>query len=399
MPRKKRKMPKECVKSLEYRINYTANANNKYKSVIDGRGHVLKNVTIGSNGFINYCLAGTLKNIALVNVITPSKVDGLISSWGGAGAVVENVYISGNPVEAYKPYVITRIGGEITFRNVIYDVAGGALYEYVNTSFTSWTEAENPSDYVTEENVKQITDTFFTDNASLSFGSFAITDEGLTFNGNVVCMNNKYDVDLIDDSMSGTLGLVGAICEEENQQIELPYAIEGAENLTKISVLKSNTELVELPVSYQADNKFLVATSAIKELMSNNPDKATLKVYMEINDTVYLAQIQFLGVRNPLRIIDDVTDFDNFNTLSFDNTANGGTASDCYSYVFYKDIWYSGKAFDKTNDTFTNVYNGVIDGRGHILGQVTLSNSGLIINKFTGELKNLEITGVQYYSV
>lgn len=161
-------------------INYTADGNNNYASVIDGRGHVLKGVTVGSQGLVNYAVCNTLKNIAIVDAVNNSN-EGLIAAWARAGAIIQNVYISGTTP---RGAAFTRIAGKVTFTNVVYNVndGDGKLFNTVYTSFTSWTEATNVSDYVTATNVFAVSD----ETTDFNFGSFTMTDAGLTFNGKLV---------------------------------------------------------------------------------------------------------------------------------------------------------------------------------------------------------------------
>ena len=148
-------------------ITYVADSNNRYNGVIDGKGHVLKNVTIGSHGLINYAFIGTLKNIAIVDPIGPESSDGILGAWIGNGGTLENVYVSCSTIT--KANLFQRVGGEANFKNVIYKVStpsgdNGALYDAdsVYTSFTSWQAAGNISDYVSENNVIAVDGSFFT---------------------------------------------------------------------------------------------------------------------------------------------------------------------------------------------------------------------------------------------
>ena len=175
-------------------ITYTADGNNRYNGVIDGKGHVLKNVTIGSHGLINYAFVGTLKNLAIINPIGPASSDGIIATWVGNNATVENVYISCSAIN--NGAMFRLVGGKANFNNVIVNVqkpdgSAGTLYNTVYTSFTSWTQAENVSDYVSENNVIAIDDDFFTTYAdglpeAWDGTGFKIKTDGLYLNNNLI---------------------------------------------------------------------------------------------------------------------------------------------------------------------------------------------------------------------
>ena len=82
----------------------------------------------------------------------------------------------------------------------------------------------------------------------------------------------------------------------------------------------------------------------------------------------------------------------NFNTLFFDNSANGGSQYDYYNYVFANNITGGAVSYEAS---VHNHYSGTIDGRGHVIENLDLSGAAYgLINYKAGNgavIKNLAL--------
>ncbi|MBQ6921793.1 MAG: hypothetical protein IJQ66_01760, partial [Clostridia bacterium] len=293
-------------------VTYAVDGNNRYNGVIDGRGHVLKNVTIGSHGLINYAFVGTLKNIAIVDPLGPENSDGILGAWIGDGGTLENVYVSCLTVR--KANLFQRVGGEANFKNVIYKVSSpsgdnGALYDAdsVYTSFTSWQAAENVSDYVSENNAIAVDNGLFTTYADglpevWSGTGFVLEDNKLMYFDYILMINL---VPKVGDKVSAYLEAQG----EDEQVISLPYSI------GEISNFKIGGKAI--PATHISDTDIISINIADLNGLSKNVE---LDCTFESEGATYYIKLYYTDY--VLRTADDITE--KFDTAYYDNTANGG---------------------------------------------------------------------------
>ncbi len=152
-------------------VENKANPSNGLVAHFDGRGHALTNLTIKGYGLLGNYFNGTFKNTVVKVSSVQTETKGLISGQS-ANCSMSNIYVEADATGSNAKSVFRGVYGGCSFTNMVINVKG---FEDV----FSGTPA-------TETNVVSVTETFFTDNASLNYGSFAITEQGLTFNGKLV---------------------------------------------------------------------------------------------------------------------------------------------------------------------------------------------------------------------
>ena len=95
---------------------YTSTADAGFIGTFDGRGHTISNVNVGAGGLFDGIGAGTVKNLALVNVIgTGSAIASETHE-----CTIENVFVSSNSCLKAFNYV-----GDSSFKNIIVVLPGG----------------------------------------------------------------------------------------------------------------------------------------------------------------------------------------------------------------------------------------------------------------------------------
>ena len=164
---------------------------NKYDGVIDGRGHMLKNLTIDGSGE-NYGLINTvaangavIKNIAFVDMISPRT----FITHTASGITLENVFVSG--VAGWGELFSVLKGDGATLNNVILKNNGGDPYSINGESIYD----EDGGGTLTKNNYIKVTDNFFTTYAdglgeAWDDSGFTIESDGLYFNGTMILANS-----------------------------------------------------------------------------------------------------------------------------------------------------------------------------------------------------------------
>ena len=164
---------------------------NKYDGVIDGRGHVLKNLTIDDSGE-NYGLINTvaangavIKNIAFVDMISPRT----FITHTASGITLENVFVSG--VAGWGELFSVLKGDGATLNNVILKNNGGDPYSINGESIYD----EDGGGTLTKNNYIKVTDNFFTTYAdglgeAWDDSGFTIESDGLYINGTMILANS-----------------------------------------------------------------------------------------------------------------------------------------------------------------------------------------------------------------
>jgi hypothetical protein len=152
-------------------VENKANPANGLVAHFDGRGHALTNLTIKGYGLLGNYFNGTFKNTVVKVSLIQTETKGLISGQS-ANCSMSNIYVEADATGSNAKSVFRGVYGGCSFTNMVINVKG---FEDVFSGTPT-----------TETNVVSVTETFFTDNASLNYGSFAITEQGLTFNGKLV---------------------------------------------------------------------------------------------------------------------------------------------------------------------------------------------------------------------
>ena len=154
-------------------VDNKTNPNSGIGALFDGRGYALTNLTLTGYGLLGNYFSGTFKNtIVKISSVQITAIKGLISGQSYA-ATYQNIYVEADVTGTNVESVFRGVYGGCTFKDIVVNVKG--IKDVISTSAT-----------VTEENVVTVTETFFTDYATINFGSFAMTAAGLTFNGKLV---------------------------------------------------------------------------------------------------------------------------------------------------------------------------------------------------------------------
>ena len=154
-------------------VDNKTNPANGVGALFDGRGYALTNLTLTGYGLLGNYFGGTFKNtIVKISSVQITDIKGLISGQS-YGATYQNIYVEADVSETNVESVFRGVYSSCTFKDIVVNVKG--IKDVISTG-----------DTVTEENVVTVTETFFTDYATINFGSFAMTEQGLTFNGKLV---------------------------------------------------------------------------------------------------------------------------------------------------------------------------------------------------------------------
>ena len=109
----------DCPKALSGWCGGNSFTTNGFRGVFDGRGHTIKNITIGTNLFSGVGEDAVVKNFAFINPIqTTQSVYCFISEL--QGAYLENVYL-----ELPTVSMINYVGSTSHIKNVIFKSTGG----------------------------------------------------------------------------------------------------------------------------------------------------------------------------------------------------------------------------------------------------------------------------------
>lgn len=222
-------------------------------------------------------------------------------------------------------------------------------------------------------------------------GRVYLNDITLTIN-----VKEKPTIDITEQSIGGTIGILGRTCNLAHQMLELPVDIGKLQTSSDSVVIHLNETGWNATVwaEYDADKQALVniPTDAVRGFMDNLTSGKTIKdVTIEGENAYYKAKVELLGYNNPLVVLETADDFVNkFDTKFFDDTANGGRQYSYNSYVLYNDITLDGSVENVTyTENGNNRYDGTIDGRGHKLENINTQAGGLINYKFAGTIKNI----------
>ena len=202
-----------------------------------------------------------------------------------------------------------------------------------------------------------------------------IVSSNLTYTVYVIA---KPTIDITSQCIDETVGILGAVCDKETQFIELPFDIGTLASLSngvRIKWTDSWTQALDSQ-GYNAGTRRITFSSSLLTARINNvtTGKAVYPLIIESSNAIYTAKVQILGCRFALKVIETADDMSSFNTTFFDNTDNGGRAYDYYNYVFANDI--EGGTINNGSALWGNKYDGLIDGRGHVVKNLTISSSG-----------------------
>ncbi len=357
-----------------------------YSGTIDGKGNIVSNLSLYNTwwGLIYYNFSGTIKNIAFVNMKNSSgALRGLISHQAN-GAVLDNVYISGT---AYREHLFETVQDDgVTLKNTILNFEDG------------WGEKGIVSKNVDGLSTGEITygehfyniykdDSFF-DNAGLKFGDFEVENGMLFFNGKLLALPGN--VDLTDELIDGSLGIVGQVANRDEQVLKLPYEIPGIENVTsvQIDIWDNGSKYLNLAVTYDAQkNAFITTKSAVESVLTGAySGDVTLPCKIVTAYSTYYAKVELTGYNRTLYFISTAEELE---TYLVDGTFVSNTV-----FVLENDI--DGAVVNNK----TNPAGGVapkFDGRGYALTNLTLTGYGLLGNYFGGTFKNtiVKISSVQ----
>ena len=152
-------------------IENKSNSATGVSPVFDGRGHAITNATIKGYGLLGNYFSGEFKNTIVTVASVQTETKGLITGQS-ANSTIKNVYIEGDVTGSVAESVFRNVYGSCHFVNVITNVKGAS--DVINGTAA------------TETNVVSVGDNFFTENATLKFGSFEVKTDGLYFAGKKV---------------------------------------------------------------------------------------------------------------------------------------------------------------------------------------------------------------------
>lgn len=219
----------------------------------------------------------------------------------------------------------------------------------------------------------------------------------------IVNVEAKPVIDITEQSIGGTIGILGRTCNLTHQKLELPVDIGGLQTASDSVVIHLNDTGWNAPVwaSYDAEKQAItgIPTSAVKGFMDNCTGGKTVKdITIEGKTAFYKAKVELFGYNYPLIAVETAEDFvNNFTTTFFDDRERGGREYSYNSYVLYNDIVLDNNSRNVTYSVSEhNRYDGTIDGRGHKLENIKVNDVwwGIVNYKFAGVIKNIALVNV-----
>ncbi|MBO4594398.1 MAG: Ig-like domain-containing protein, partial [Clostridia bacterium] len=168
--------------------------------------------------------------------------------------------------------------------------------------------------------------------------------------------------------------------------VETDYREDPAYSLC-IEKRAAGDQVLTLPIAPETD-EFSLRIGG-KEIEIKNYDKTTREatidssqllavgdnndLYGSIGNGVTVARFKVISIDYVLKTAEDFES--KFNTEFFDDTANGGSLYAYYSFALNNDIDMAGKIINNAMwpDNANNSYNGTIDGRGHVIYNLTFN--------------------------
>ena len=373
---------------------YSSSATAGFIGTFDGRGHSISNANVGANGFFNCIGAGTVKNLALVDVVGTNHV----LAQETHSSTIENVYISSDSCVKAINYA-----GNCTFRNIIAVLPNGQtlIWTYgsatVNNTISNvytvmaspvtndgWSGTKVPGffrnyyksdDPVTLYNLQHFTSVeallaALEANNSLTAwnSSFSYADGKLLFNGTPLFFEEAALTNPIN------LGDVSTVAKET--VIDVPAEITG--NIIGISTSTTGrmTDGVEC-----ADGKLTLAQKTVENLAVGGWGENSLKIYTD-EGKVYSASIflvtKIIKNQADLAALDTNKVLDGYYILANDIECDGTTPISISCYT----------------STTTSGFIGTFDGRGYAIKNVNVGSTGLFEGIGKGTVKNVALIGV-----
>ena len=369
-----------------------------FSGTIDGKGSKISNLSIDNEvawwGLIgrteqgNYkTFSGTIKNIAFVNIYNPG--DRGMFAQVVDGGLLENVYISGCSLR--EQLFETVLDGNVTLENVILNFEDGWSSKGEVCKFND----KDPNDstkvkagYVSS--TKTATDIIYGDhfyniygnqsnwiqeNFGLTFGDFAVTRDGLKFNGNLLIEEqiDNVEIEIINLNEENGLSIIGALAhdtQQTNQTIKLPRLPVTIDSISKLKIAGTS-----VPFTYNKYTKVLtVATSDVTALDASGHVDVVIETDFIKNYTGTIAIV------SEGQILADVSDVNEKLSRALNNT-------DTRTLYLVADV--DGAVIENLADyilTTTNIY-----GLGHKLTNLTIKGEGLFGQYACGKLYDIAI--------
>ena len=359
-----------------------------YTGTIDGKGNVITNfLNIGNDGMIKtgvdgettYEFSGTIKNIAFVGMDNVWGMRGFFSCVAD-GATIENVYVHG--YSEREQLFACLLDGGVYVNNVIIDFSDD--YDWKGEV---WLNKAYDGNYTPVQSTGSVTygDHFYNiygnqsnwiqENFGLAFGDFAVTRDGLKFNGNLL-IEEQIDVEteIINLNEVNGLSLIGALAydtQQTNQTIKLPRLPVTIDSISKLKIAGTS-----VPFTYNKYTKVLtVATSDVTALNASGHVDVVIETDFAKNYTGTIAIV------SESQILADKSDVDEKLSRALNDT-------DTRTLYLVADV--DGAVIENlaTYDdlTETNLY-----GLGHKLTNLTIKGEGLFGQKATGKLYDIAI--------
>ncbi|MBR2498605.1 MAG: DUF4838 domain-containing protein [Clostridia bacterium] len=375
---------------------YSETPNEVFTGTIDGKGNLISNLsisnTVGWWGLIgrttpdavtgasySKVFAGTIKNIAFINVCNPGS-RGLFAQVVDGGTI-ENVYIQGTSNR--EQLFATIDNGGVIVRDVILDFYDGYDAQYIGCICTFRTDngdaastgSINGTENVDYYNIYGNQSNWIQENFGLTFGDFAVTRDGLKFNGNLLIEEqiDNVEIEIINLNEENGLSIIGALAhdtQQTNQTIKLPRLPVTIDSISKLKIAGTS-----VPFTYNKYTKVLtVATSDVTALDASGHVDVVIETDFIKNYTGTIAIV------SEGQILADVSDVNEKLSRARNNI-------DTRTLYLVADV--DGAVIENLApwvSTETNLY-----GLGHKLTNLTIKGEGLFGQYACGKLYDIAI--------
>ena len=356
---------------------YTSTTTSGFIGTFDGRGHSISNVNVGEYGLFKGIGTGTVKNLALINVIGTKGALGLEVH----GATFENLFISGS-----TPYIVDTNWDTPTYKNVVLvsSDANGRIFRSGSTGTLTMTNVYSVGTvlYTYYGAATNLTNTKYFADANALLAAISAegeldkwADSSFSYANGIVFFGGK-PVFFTEVALSNPvdLGEIEAVATEN--VINIPSEISG--NIIGYSVGNAGRMSEGLKCE---DGKLILSEKAVKSLAVGGWGETTLNLYTDEGKfytvSVFLVT-KILRNQADLQSISVNAALDGYYVLANDIVCDGTTAINLSCYT----------------STTTSGFIGTFDGRGYTISNAYVGKMGFFKGIGAGTVKNVAFVNV-----
>ncbi len=382
------------------RTKYTSEISNTkggtFYGVIDGRGHVIKNLTITTKGTYDWNMAfigklgddATIKNIAFVNArmgtTEESGGDTFFCSSDSGVYTVENVYIEltfgkvtwgaqafGSSVRGLKiKNVIVKVGNADAYaRHFAYQICVADGYVDGAYFVCDSTKSIALAQYYKDANAADVS----LEDCKGSYGVYASDDAMKAANNDYTAFRNSDFWQITSDGLPYPAGLKYVRNAVSHRVNEVETLGNGENYIIDISDVDVFGTLESVTVGGEAKNSFSYADGKITLSRSETSatvfgEKAVVATFKHGDDVITVTN-------KTLFITKKIATAADFNKIATWAKQASGTNDYNGYFVLTDDLDFKSdnSKYDSEISTTTNVFYGTIDGRGHSIKNLSIA--------------------------